>query len=519
MAYVPNYEYDVFISYARIDNEPVSGQKPWVTTFHRDLDRALKQRLGLRRGLAILFDQQGLETGHQVDALLEKARRSAVLVSIVSPAYVVPGEWTLRELEAFISSGNSHERRVFPVELIPLDGEEDYPEIFRQVNRRAFWRRKGGTSAKPLEPGQAAYGDMVQDLADEIRRQLSDMADGAAAEEPRVEESRAAGGNGGAAIGAAAIAGAGPAIGGRAAGGSGAGADQGGEEEPKGRTVLLAQVFGDELEDNRDKVRRYLGQYAEQLRLRILPEGDYPLGGADFHAALEADLEGADVFVQLLGKRPAMRPKDLPQGFDRFQADAAKARGIPRFQWISPEVDVASITDPAHLELVSGEDVRQGMLLESFNAEILKFLTAPPPVEKPPPAGKLVFINTDRSDLDLARQVYDYLVKHKWMAALPLLEGNAGDLREDLEGNLKECDALLLIYGSAPTAWVRGQLRQYTKLRAQRDRPLSVLGLYVGPPDGKGDLAMALDEKIEEIDCRAGVKLEPVEQLLNRVLQ
>jgi hypothetical protein len=105
------------------------------------------------------------------------------------------------------------------------------------------------------------------------------------------------------------------------------------------------------------------------------------------------------------------------------------------------------------------------------------------------------------------------------MAALPLLEGNAGDLREDLEGNLKDCDALLLIYGAAPPAWVRGQLRQYTKLRAQRDRPLSVLSIYVGPPDGKGDLAMTLDEKIEEIDCRAGVKMEPVEQLLNRVMQ
>ena len=45
MAYVPDYDQDVFVSYTHLDNE---GDWPWVTTLVRDLNHEIRRRLGTK---------------------------------------------------------------------------------------------------------------------------------------------------------------------------------------------------------------------------------------------------------------------------------------------------------------------------------------------------------------------------------------------------------------------------------------------------------------------------------------
>jgi len=52
MAFVPGYEYDIFVSYARIDDVPIEG-RGWVSTFVDQLKRSLAVRLGRTEILSV----------------------------------------------------------------------------------------------------------------------------------------------------------------------------------------------------------------------------------------------------------------------------------------------------------------------------------------------------------------------------------------------------------------------------------------------------------------------------------
>src|SRR5262249_6486863 len=73
----------------------------------------------------------------------------------------------------------------------------------------------------------------------------------------------------------------------------------GAEDRP---VVFLAEVT-DDLDDQREEVRRYL----LQAGLAVVPEGIYPRDPAAFRAAAEGDLARARLFVQHLSGLPGKR--------------------------------------------------------------------------------------------------------------------------------------------------------------------------------------------------------------------
>ena len=94
-----SFDQDAFISYAHIDNEPLTpGQKGWVSQFHATLQAMLSQRLGEK---ARIWRDEKLD-GNDVfaDEIVEQFAKTALLVSIFSPRYV-RSEWCTRELRKF----------------------------------------------------------------------------------------------------------------------------------------------------------------------------------------------------------------------------------------------------------------------------------------------------------------------------------------------------------------------------------------------------------------------------------
>jgi hypothetical protein len=263
------------------------------------------------------------------------------------------------------------------------------------------------------------------------------------------------------------------------------------------------------VDEEREQVRRYVEQYG----ITVLPSGIYPQGGVEFAAAVEADLAQSHAFVQLVGPRPARRPPDMPQGFDRLQFERALTRGLPIMQWLRPDIDPATVTDPQHAQLLQGENVMR-LGLESFKADLVKRLSKP----APPPAPALgedqfVFINADGSDIELAENLRRELSGANLSAAIPILQGSSEDVRLDLEANIVDCDALVMVYGEATPVWVRGQLRLYSKLKHRRAAPLKALAIYLGPPETKPDIGMDMPE-VRRIDYREGAAAESLRQFL-----
>ncbi len=452
MAFTPGFKHDLFVSYAHFDNEADSQEIRWVSRFQADLRSTLRQRLG--EDPAVFFDTRDFEAQDHVDLLLDNARRSAVFLAILSPSYVAR-EFTIRELQAF-GERSAHGGRIITVELLPIERERDHP-LLSGLKRTPFWWKDKTEQDVPLRLSpkfnSEMYNERLQVLAHQLKKLLTEIR---AAGPPAAEAVANAAGE--------------PAVPRTAA---------------AGRAVLLAQAT-DDLYDECQKVRAHL----EQFGATVLPENDYPQGGAAFAQAFEADVAQSALFVQLLGNFPSRKPPDLPQTYSQYQYETAKARGLKVLQWRRPDLDLAAVTH-RDKPLLEAPDVR-AVGLEEFKAEMLRRWSEQ---SKPPPQPVAegdchVFINADKSDKELADALLTLFEGRKdCTAARPLFEGSAKEITEDLENNLLNCGIFLLLYGQASPAWVRAQLLRYSKLEKQRTEPVRRKAIVLGPPEQKAEIA------------------------------
>jgi hypothetical protein len=479
MSYVPNYRCDVFVSFAHLDDEAIGGRPPWVKSFASDLKKTLRRSLGVREeeGLKVYFTGHGdLETGVDLQSeLMKNASSAATFVAVTSPAYVVDDSWTMRELAAFQQSTGGA-GRVFAIEHSPLDSLDEYPLSIRNLKRMAFWQKHPEKSINiTMATDSEVYLQTLIDLAEQIRRQLKKMRQEVPVSLPMARPPTSI------------------------------------PVDPNARTIFLAQVT-DDLDEERKQVRRYL----EPFGIKVIPTGDYPQGGLDFTQAVAADLAQPNViFVQLFGRVNAKRPPDLPTGFDKLQYDMAVERKLPILQWLRPDVDIASVSDEQHQALLSGEHVR-AVGLEAFKAEVLRKAQEAPRVDEGP-VDPFIFINADEADFDLAEFWRLQLVEKNIETAVPLRSGPAEIVRKDREENLKDCDAVITIYGRAELDWIRAQLRWYRKLKALRKaeqkQPLRQAICLGPPPESKIDIGMDMLDTVQ-LDCRGGVTAESVRLFL-----
>jgi hypothetical protein len=182
-------------------------------------------------------------------------------------------------------------------------------------------------------------------------------------------------------------------------------------------------------------------------------------------------------------------------------------------QWRDSGDDPAAITDETHRTLAEGA---RACGFEEFKRAVVEAARRKPDLPRTRPPNVTVFVNADREDLDMARQLSELLAKQGVECYWPLLEGSPEKVRQDLEENLKECDGLVLIYGASEPSWVRDQLRQGRKILSQRQRALTALAIYLGPPEQKSELAVALPQLIT-LDGRAGVNAEALRLFVHRL--
>ncbi|HUO00648.1 MAG TPA: toll/interleukin-1 receptor domain-containing protein [Bradyrhizobium sp.] len=474
MGIVTGFKHDIFVSYAHFDNEVDAQGVHWVSQFQVDLQNALRQRIG--SDPEIFFDTRNFEAGDHVDFLIENVRQSAIFVAMLSPSYVAR-EFTIRELQAYCDRA-AEVRSLVTVELLPVEDESNH-ELLRGRKRTPFWWKDHMAHDIPLRLtsrfNAELYNERLQVLAHQLKKLLVDQRGaqrsiGEASRPPMTQQPQSK-----PSVVAAAAA-------------------------PESKAVLLAQTT-DDLYDERERIRACLEQY----KIKVLPENDYPQGGQDFAAAFEADVTHSGLFVQLLGNFGSRKPPDLPQTYAQYQYETAKGAGIKVLQWRHPSLDVAAATH-RDKPLLEGADV-QAVGLEEFKGEILRFwaqLTKPVPA----PAAALldgghIFINADSSDKELADALLKMLEDRKNItAARPLFEGSSKDILDDLEANLMNCEALVMLYGRAPPAWVRAQLLRYSKLERLRDAPPRVKTILVGPPAPKPELAWS--GGFEKVECGEG---------------
>lgn len=141
-----NFQNDVFISFTHIDNPRIMKQEGWVSRFHDALEPLLSTRLGTP---ARIWRDRDLRDGDVLSKkVIDELRRSAIMLSIVTPRYLNSG-WCQREVDEFSDHAKNtggmivgNAQRLVPVVKTPIDGP--IPDFLKDVRFNNFFSRESG---------------------------------------------------------------------------------------------------------------------------------------------------------------------------------------------------------------------------------------------------------------------------------------------------------------------------------------------------------------------------------------
>jgi hypothetical protein len=500
-----NFENDIFVSYAHIDDQPlVEGQKGWISSFHRALEIRLAQLLG--REPRIWRDPKLQGNDIYSDRLVQCLPGVALLCSIVSPRYV-RSEWCIRELKEFVkaTSGSGGMRlgdkaRVFKIVKTPVPlGQQ--AEEFQELLGYDFYvvDPETGRAREVSQTGdhesQRLYWMKLDDLAHDIAECLESL-------EP----------------------------------GTSAGAGAKGGKEPI--SVYLAETSFD-LREERDIIKRELLGHGHT----VLPDRPLPLVGPDCVEAIREQLDRCRLSIHLIGKNYGLIPEGVSESIVVMQNELAIERGaagsFSRLIWLPPDLASEEEKQVQFIErlqtdvrIQEGADLLQAPL-EDFKSVVLR-RTLPEEEEEKKNAAEhapekgaddnlvRVYVIYDQRDGDGPASIEDYLFQQGFEVIVPVFDGEEAQIRRDHEENLSICDGVLLYYGAANELWLRRKLREIQKSAAfGRKGPIGVKAILVAPPKTPPKRRLRTREAlvIEQLEGFEAATLEPFVKQLQTPLQ
>ncbi len=179
MPIVPGFQFDLFVSYAHLDNDAWSeGEDGWITAFVKTLETELK---GKSRDFKIWFDPQ-LRSAEDFNLAISNAiSESAVFLSILSPAYN-DSTYCPKEVAAFRQQRHpafgmtvGTLRRMQAMLIKPLE-ENLWPPEVRTTSPYRFHNANGNRIARPPKEDEThPYVQGLGKVRDSIWATLDEM--------------------------------------------------------------------------------------------------------------------------------------------------------------------------------------------------------------------------------------------------------------------------------------------------------------------------------------------------------
>jgi hypothetical protein len=453
-----DFEGDAFISYAHLDDvELVEGKKGWVACLHRALEVRVAQLLGKE---AEIWRDPRLHGNDQLtETLVEKLRRVAALVAVISPRYV-RSEWARLELKEFWAAAEAqggvrvrNKSRVFKVLKTPVPPEETPPEL-RDLLGYEFFK---------VDPETGRVRELDEVFGPEAQREfwlrLDDLAYDVCALLRDLETS-----------------------------------NQGAEEE-RNDAIFLAESTSD-MKEEREALRRDLQQHG----YRVLPEKPLPLVAEEAEAVIRADLARCRMSVHLVGRNYGVVPeggaRSLIETQHELATECAQTEERLRIVWLPAGQSVDDERQRALIDRLRQDPRIKGNadLLESSFEDLRTavhgwLLRAAEPAENgsrratadavPP----LLYLVADPRDEEAITPWGHALHEKQLEVVWPELRGDEAEIREYHEENLRTCDGVLIFHGSGNEAWLRRKLGEIQKSPGYgRTAPLPPVGICLLPP-------------------------------------
>jgi hypothetical protein len=502
------YEYDLFISYAHIDDlSPFGEEKGWIDLLHERLSVLLAQALGYEP--RIWRDGHRLQGNDELSgAIGAGVTRSLLLVPVISPRYV-QSDWCNREMEAFhaaqarqgpLPGSPGFRSRVFKVVKTPLPEhlrERDPAHIRNLIGYQFYGEDESSgvlTEFSPA-PNDKQYWRTLGRLVSDIKQTLIELKHTPHAPTSTTVNAPAAPTQTAAPAAANQMT--------YTPGLPGVAQPQQPQAAAPSRFVYLAETTGDlarEREDVRDELR--------QRGYGVLPEQRLPLDERhQTEEAVRADLARCALSVHMIGPRYGSTPEDDPASVVQIQERLAAERGasdatFQRLLWTPPSLGTPALevtdarqkafVETLHAGLTAGAELLQ-TTVEDLKTRAVEKLAAMAKAQEAKSSGtagpqrrklKQVYLICENRDRQFVRPIRQYLFKENF-EVITWLEGEAGAerLAEYHRKNLRECDAALIYFGSGDEPWVRKNLEDLEKAYGYgREDDWTASAVFVGQP-------------------------------------
>lgn len=422
---------DIFISYAHVDNQPVSGdEKGWITHFVNNLRNSVTRKMGRVENWAPWMDFR-LKGADGVTPEIDKQLSQVhTLLIFLSPGWL-QSSWCQSELEIFCRYHPDASGRIFVVEIDRLD-KKDIPVVLHSLLCYRLWQQTDHDKVRQMgwpvpQAEHTAYFDRLLDLANDVASALKHLKQTLPA--PSVKA-----------------------------------------------TVYVAPV-DDALSDQREGLINELRQFG----IASLPSQNR------LDEQIEQHLTRCSHFVQLLDANYML-------GIPCQQHAQARSNGKPVLQWRDPKLDPAGAQlHPEQKVLLEGPQV-VATALPDFSRLVREAVLPKPKDDEPPSksSGKhMVFVHAGPDDFDRAHYVAQQLQANGFGVALPRYQGDAAGIRKSIERGYQCCNVLLMLQQKATAEVVEDYLADAMTQTLKRETALHIMicqsegaeELYFFPPN------------------------------------
>jgi hypothetical protein len=461
MGYLPGFDYDIFISYAHVDNETADKDEPgWVAQFREHLEVQLSKRIG-RMGAVKIWQDPTLEGSQLFDKTIQDGiNRSALFLALTSTGYLA-SEYCQQELKWFCSKAGTEpiglsvgdRMRVFNLLLNNIPFQE-WPQEFGRTSGYPFHdAERDDEFGYPSDPKEKSFQQQIRKLVDSIYKTLTVLKE----KQPVIAQPVS--------------------------------------RRDEQATEASFTVFLADTADTLRKVRSRVVNELEQEGIRVIRSTPPPYDAASHEEAVLSEIGKADLSVHLLDSLPGREIEgDESKSYPQRQAELAIQHARSKFIWVPHTLDVKSIEDETYkrfldqLENGARNESAYNFIREapsSITREVLEKISQLKAAAQTPVAPSAALVDTHFKDqlyaLDLIRFLSEKNIQ-------PFINPEEDDPRKNmkiLEERLKQVSKLIIIYGSVNEEWVRARLGAAVQIAITERCPLKACAIYYAHPRKK----------------------------------
>lgn len=394
----------VFISYAHVDDTPIINNFPaipgeekakptgWLSFVAHILEQNLNKAFGRPEFSDIWIDYKRLKGYHTVDPEIQaRIQESDIFVLMMSTGWL-ESTYCQDELRIFLTTHSEKRRnnRIFLVLQEDLE-PDSLPESVNGLTRYQLYstdkQRNSVRLGDPRPDEETALFDIIATLAKDIKS----VAPSISAKSTSTQTDKF---------------------------------------EPT-KTAYMSLVSDKLAED-----RRRIVESLSKIGVEVVPKVN------SSKAARSVELQRCDLLLQLLNE-------DSLTGLPSEDYQEAKDHGLEVVQWCSSAVNIQTLTNTAHSELLRSKEIVISPLVD-FEAQLIEKLS---PIEEPekPAEATLIFIHTGQEDIESAKSIAIELKSKGYATLYPLYDGNPEVVDNSIQLGLKHCTKMLVLHKKTPS--------------------------------------------------------------------